>query len=197
MKINKCPVCGCNNALRQASKNRKICYAQEERTANINYYICSNCGAEIDLDYESGNEKSVKNALEKARGDSVSKSLAKLEIDMPLTTLERAFALPPKTLSKWKNQSKKPSAAAAAFVNLVSLFPWLAYVGLADYNPSEAYRVESVAALQLWAQEPEVSPFIEVNENYKMPGISKPVIENYDVNIEPYLGNKGRESYVD
>lgn len=197
MKKNICPVCGSENALRVVSKSRKVHFAQEDGFANIKYYVCSNCGSQIALDYEPANEKSVKNALEEARNASVSKNLAKLEKEIPFASIERSFSLPPKTLSKWKNQSKKPSASAAAFVNILALFPWLAYVGFADYNPSESYKIESIAALQLWAQEPEVYPFFAKNENYMTLGVYKSNIKNYDDKPEPYLKSNQGESYVD
>lgn len=177
--MTTCPICGAESSLHVGSRLYRASYANHDDSTSLNFYTCSFCGSELDLDYEEKNENAIKELTEKVRNDSVSNSLLELEKELSLVDIERSFSLPPRTLSKWKNQSKAPSAAAAALVSLLSVFPWLSYIGMANYNPIVAYKVAGAAVLKELAKNPDNYPFVISNENYSAIGVIKEKTKNY------------------
>lgn len=154
--MNVCPICNAKKSLHKKEKDSKVSYNLQHASAKINYYKCSCCGAELELNFEKENELAIKKATERARSNSVSETLKQLEKDFSFVEIERSLFLPPKTLSKWKNQSKTPSAAAAGLVSLLGVFPWLSYVGLVNYNLKESYKIAYTAILKKLKEEPEI-----------------------------------------
>ncbi len=154
--MNICPICNAKNTLHKKEKNFKVSYNLQNVLAKINYYKCSSCGAELELNFEKENELVIKKATEIARSNSVSETLKQLEKDFSFVEIERSLFLPPKTLSKWKNQSKTPSAAAASLISLLGIFPWLSYVGLVNYNLKESYKIAYTAILKKLKEKPEI-----------------------------------------
>lgn len=166
--MNKCPVCGSESTLEQKQKDFNVVYAGNKIPAKLRYYVCSYCEAELDLEFEKDNEIAIKKAADAARCDSVSATLKRLEKTNSFVELERNLALPPKTLSKWKNKSKFPSAAAAALINLLGVFPWLSYIGMVDYNQVDAYNIALVEVLRKAKDCPENLIFAVSNETYNV-----------------------------
>jgi DNA-binding transcriptional regulator YiaG len=164
--MTECPICGAKNTLAKRKNEYTASYGNAAHSVQLDSYECSCCGATLDLDFEEKNELAIKNAMEAARAESVSDSLKHLENVLSFVELERSFALPPKTLSKWKNKSKSPSAAAAALVSLLGVFPWLSYVGMLNYNPKEAYKIAFAAILQKAKENPENFILPLTNEMY-------------------------------
>ena len=142
MKI--CPICQ-NKNLEKQKIQYTARYANSEVSAPVTVTVCPVCQATFDTEKENNLIK--KDLFVKARADSVSQSLSDLEKRISLSDIERAFYLPTKTLSKWKNQSKLPSAAGAALVSLVARFPYLAVIGL-KADDAFAEKVLTSALLQ-------------------------------------------------
>lgn len=169
MKV--CPICGAEGTLLQNTRKYTAEYMNQHVTKELNQYTCSCCGADLDLEFEENNEILMKEAYDTARKDKISSILAEIEKQCSFVELERSFALPPKTLSKWKKQSKNPSAAAAALVSLLSVFPWLSYVGMTNYNTDMAYKIAGTAFFKEMSKNPDNFPFALSNENYSAVGI--------------------------
>lgn len=147
MTFKSCPCCGEKKHFKSAVKDISVAYGQINLTSKIPVKRCDNCGAIFDDDKKSA-DCIRKETFNLARQKSVCEGLEALNKKIPYSVLERCFSLAPRTLSKWKNMSKSPSASAAALVNLLTVFPWLAYVGMSNYNPSEAYKIAAAAVLQ-------------------------------------------------
>ena len=162
----KCPICGAENALKKVNTEYKATYSFKTHSTELNSYECSCCGANLDLDYEEQNEVAIKEATSIARNNCISEILEKLEKTNSFVEIERSLYLPPKTLSKWKNQSKAPSAAAAALVSLLGVFPWLSYVGMLNYNLADAYKIAYAAILKKASEEPDNFIFSMSNDFY-------------------------------
>lgn len=189
MKSKVCPICGGKGTIRRETKDFSAKYALTEYITKVPVDVCSRCGAKFDLGTKSDTLK--KQALVIARNNSVTNTLISLEKDCSFSEIERSFSLPAKTLSKWKNQSKSPSAAAAALVSLLSVFPWLAYVGMADYEPVTAYKLAGAAFFSKAAENDQIKTFMLSNERYDVMGIykEKPVTQSYSVQEIPSSGN--------
>lgn len=171
--MKNCPICGAKGSF---TKGTKVCTAKYNNYSvlkNIEIYSCANCDAELDLENEVKNEAIMKNAYELARKEYVSNKLADLEKNYSFVDIERSFSLPPKTLSKWKNKTKSPSAAAAALVSLIGVFPWLSYIGLADYNEQDAYKIAAASVFNELTKNPDNFPFGYTDDNRLVVGICK------------------------
>lgn len=167
MAFTTCPCCGKTKSFKRSEKDIKVVYGQTTVTAKLPVQYCSNCGSTFDLD--SNADEIRKEAFITARQKSVCNGLEKLEEKISFAELERCFSLAPRTLSKWKNAAKAPSASAAALVNLLNVFPWLAYVGMSNYDSVEAYKIAAAAVLQKANENPE--NFILPVSNGKYSGV--------------------------
>lgn len=159
-----CPCCGEKDSFKLIEKDFSTVYGQTSIISKLPVRHCNKCGATFDAD--EAVDEIRKTAFLQARQESVCKDLEKLEQKISFTELERCFYLAPKTLSKWKNKSKSPSAAAAALVSLLGVFPWLSYVGILNYNPKEAYKIAFAAVLQKAKENPENFILPLTNEMY-------------------------------
>ena len=164
MKLTTCPCCGEKETFKLSEKDFSTTYGQTSITSKLPVMHCNNCGATFDADESV--EEIRKDSFIKARQESVCKELEKLEKKISFTELERCFYLAPKTLSKWKNKAKSPSATAAAFISLLGVFPWLSYVGMLNYNQNEAYKIAFAAVLQKAKENPENFVMSLTNELY-------------------------------
>lgn len=129
--MEMCPICQ-NKNLKKKNVQYTATYVHTEKSSPISVTVCPVCQATFDTEKE--NDLIKKELFTKARADTVSQNLSNLEKHIPLSQIERVFYLPTKTLSKWKNQSKLPSAAGAALVSLITRFPWLILIGLKSDN---------------------------------------------------------------
>ncbi|MBQ9538409.1 MAG: hypothetical protein IJU95_03990 [Treponema sp.] len=154
MKYTICPICESKGTLQLKRRKFSAQYGTATVSNEIETVECSCCGANFDND-EILNDALRKETAVNARQQYITNTLEKLEQNISFTELERCFYLAPKTLSKWKNKSKSPSAAAAALVSLLGVFPWLSYVGMLNYNPEEAYKIAFAAVLQKAKENPE------------------------------------------
>lgn len=177
--LNKtCPICGAKSALSNEIKKSTAVYAGTTAEIEMPVMVCSCCGAKFDVGKES--DKLRKQAMVTARNNSVTKTLEELEKTNSFVDIERSFYLPPKTLSKWKNQSKTPSAAAAALVSLLGVFPWLSYVGMTNFEPVIAYKIAGAAFFAKATESEKIKAFYSFNENYEVLGLvnDKTVVSN-------------------
>lgn len=148
MKNLTCPICGTKNSLKEENFTFEVHYNDEKNYITLPSYNCSNCGANIALDHEKENNIALTKASNQARNNFVSKALKNIEKDYDFTTIECCFALPQRTLSKWKNQSKSPSATAAAFISLLNVFPWLTKVAFCEFDKKKAYGLAYMEILK-------------------------------------------------
>lgn len=165
MKDTICPVCESKGTLQLKKRKFSAQYGTATVSNEIEIVECSCCGATFDND-EIVNDALRKETAVNARQQYITNILEKLEKKISFTELERSFYLAPKTLSKWKNKSKSPSAAAAALVSLLGVFPWLSYVGILNYDPKEAYKIAFAAVLQRAKENPENFILPLTNEMY-------------------------------
>lgn len=198
MNTNDCPFCGTLNSL---EKNKRIFtakYAGETTNTEIEYYKCKNCEEEFFLDLEEESEKKMNKACELARKNSVTNVLSKLDDDSSFVTIERCFGLPPRTLSKWKNQSKNPSATAAAFVNLLGVFPWLTKIAFCNYDSNKAHTIAAYELLQKALENPYVTANFESNDIFRsitIKNISNTYTDNKYANINNLVIQGGFYDY--
>ncbi len=169
MNSNVCPICGGKETLRREAKDFSAKYGLTEYITKVPVDVCSACGAKFDLGKKSENLK--KEALIQARTNCVANTLNNLEKEMSFTDIERSLLLPSKTLSKWKNQSKAPSAAAAALVSLLGVFPWLSYVGMTNYEPIMAYKIAGAAFFNKATEDERIKAFYTSNKDYEIMGL--------------------------
>ena len=169
MLNNTCPICGAKSALSKEDKITKAIYAGTTTDFTVPIMVCSCCGAKFDAGKDT--DKLRKQAMVTARNNSVSKTLEDLEKDYSFVDIERSFYLPPKTLSKWKNQSKTPSAAAAALVSLLGVFPWLSYVGMANFEPVMAYKIAGAAFFAKATESEKIKALYSSSDNYEVLGL--------------------------
>jgi hypothetical protein len=172
MTKKTCSVCGAKDSLVMETKEFTVRYGATELTKTVPVLKCSCCGARFDLDNK--NDEIRKEAMLEVRQNSVTENLEKIEKKISLVDLERSFALPSKTLSKWKNKSKVPSAAAAALVNLIGVFPWLSYVAVSDYNPITAYKIAGAAFFKKTLEFPQISISCSSTEFYDSIHLTNP-----------------------
>jgi len=190
MKQAICPCCGEKNNFKLLEKDFSTVYGQTSIVSKLFVNHCDNCGATFDADESA--DKIRQEAFVKARQTSVCQDLEKLEKKISFTELERCFYLAPKTLSKWKNKSKSPSAAAAALVSLLGVFPWLSYVGMLNYNPTEAYKIAFAAVLQKAKENPKNFILPLTNEMYNGVALIHQNNQSYDCS-DAMVSNKYSE----
>lgn len=185
-----CPVCGAASSLQKETLVFTAVYAGTQASEDLPVMVCSHCGAHFDID--KTDDELRKKAMQSARNNSVSKTLSKLEEEFSFTDIERSFSLPPKTLSKWKTQSKTPSAAAAAFVSLLGVFPWLSYVGMTDYVPDIAYKIAGAAFFRRATEDERIKAFYLSNDIYEAIGlVNDKTVNNNMVPINSEFIDKG------
>lgn len=168
--LNKtCPVCGTKSALHKDEKKFTALYANSKAEVSIPVMVCSCCGAKFDIGKDA--DELRKQAMITARNNSVTKTLEELEKISSFVEIERSLYLPPKTLSKWKNQSKAPAASAAALVSLLGVFPWLSYVGMTNFNPDMAYKIAGAAFFAKATESEKIKAFYSSSDNYEILGL--------------------------
>ncbi|MCK9171587.1 MAG: hypothetical protein M0P01_14345 [Treponema sp.] len=118
-----CPQCGKKTVFKEASVLMPIKVGKGSTDINLHYYDCSECGCSLDLDHS--NDSIMKKGLDSAMQNCAHTILEEFSAKKNFSELERLFLLPCHTLSKWKNGSKKPSAAAVMLLRLIDLLPWL------------------------------------------------------------------------
>lgn len=148
MKDLTCPICGTKDGLEEKNISFPCNYNDETININLPTYQCKCCDASLFLDFEKENDAAITKAMNQARSNFVSKSLTNIEKDYDFATIERCFALPPRTLSKWKNKSKSPSAPAAALISLLNTFPWLTKIAFCDFDTNKAYALAYIETLK-------------------------------------------------
>jgi hypothetical protein len=96
------------------------------------YYSCDQCGAEGDWNNE--NEVRYLAALETLQKMAVSNIAESLKNDHGISNLylERCFALPMRTVARWKKDGA--SAAATALMKCVATYPWLVELGEKNFD---------------------------------------------------------------
>ena len=189
MNNHICPICGKENTLEKVKIPYKVTIGTGESSQDITNYKCANCGFEGDIDFE--NEKIIKKTVSMARQNCVSEILNNFDKSFQLADIERAFSLPPRTLSKWKNKAKSPSASATALVRLLKVFPWLIYIGMCDFNTQIAYRIAGKAITNRILCDNNINGFYEESDNYKIIGIistvnNKNFTDKIDYDPSPY-----------
>lgn len=173
MKQNICPICGSKNTLREEMIPYRLQYGTVSKTIQINNYVCSSCGEEGD--FFSENDNAIKDCMESLKQEYAALLLDEFEKEkIKFTSIERSFALPPRTLSKWKAGAKKPSSAAIALLRLVSVFPWLTDVAECSYEEQRAYEILGNAFLHRFSAGTISGAYKETNDQKYLLVVSKP-----------------------
>lgn len=166
---NNCSVCGATNSLKKKVKQMTVQYGNTKLIKELPILECNCCGAKFD---DTNADDIRKKALLEVRQNSVVENLEQIEKDISFTELERCFSLPAKTLSKWKNKSKAPSAAASALISLINIFPWLTSVAMNNYDSQISYNIAGKAFFKKVLQDPKISAFYINNPEYESIGLS-------------------------
>jgi len=135
-----CPLCG-----NEEIKNHPTTQILSEpfggvKEIEVSNYICDVCGFDGDLLKE--NDNILQETINELKSNAVKSILDEFsEHNYNFASMERALELPQRTLSKWKNQTSKPSAAGIALIKYLYLFPWLIEVAEKKYDYNEAQRI--------------------------------------------------------
>lgn len=135
-----CPLCGGNDLI----KDKQIRSVREplggEKEIEAVNYICNTCG--FNGDFFKENEKALQSCIDELKIQAVKNILQDfLSNNYSFSAIERALEIPQRTLSKWRNSSKKPSAAVLSLLKYLQLFPWLIEVAEQKYDYSSAQRI--------------------------------------------------------
>lgn len=122
-----CPVCGSDNlasetVTQQYSLPFSAQYSYDEKNDQ-----CLDCEAEGDFS-EHGESPKYLEVIEGAKQESILNMIHLLhENGYTMSALERAFELPFRTLTQWK-QKKNCSAAGLALMRILATYPWVVEV---------------------------------------------------------------------
>ena len=141
-KKTVCPVCGNKKGFLKTLKPYTIKIGKGLYTVHLVNYICPECKCSVDL--YSENDRIMQHGVDMALQDCAHKILDKFTAQgMYLSEIERLFYLPRHTLSKWKTNAKKPSAAAVMLLRIIDLCPWLNDAAETGF---EKDKVDTIAA---------------------------------------------------
>ena len=135
-----CPLCGGNDLVKD-KQIRSVLepFGGKKEIETVNY-ICNTCG--FNGDFLKENEKALQSCIDELKIQAVKNILQDfLSNNYSFSAIERALEIPQRTLSKWKNSSKKPSAAVLSLLKYLHLFPWLIEVAEQKYDYSSAQRI--------------------------------------------------------
>lgn len=141
MILKKCPICG--KSLTESKMNYSITVGSSTEEDLVICVKCDNCGF-CTSDFEE-NESIKASVLKKAQSACAVAAIESLKDKYSLSEIELAMGLPLRTLSKYKNQTKNPSASAVALLQLLQTFPWLVVVAEEKFNQDTAYEIAEVA----------------------------------------------------
>lgn len=141
MILKKCPICG--KKLTESKINYSITVGSSTEEDLVTSVKCGNCGF-CTSDFEE-NESVKADVLKKAQSACVVAAIESLKDKYSLSEIEMAMGLPLRTLSKYKNQTKNPSASAVALLQLLQTFPWLVVVAEEKFNQDSAYEIAEIA----------------------------------------------------
>ena len=128
-----CPVCGSDKIAKNVSMERGRIPAGPEFTYEQEYYTCGAC-TEVG-DFAQVNDDKYLTQYNEALAVSVKQQIDDLsdKFDISMAYFERAFELPMRTLTRWKNGEF--SATAVALLRVVTQFPWISEVAENQFNP--------------------------------------------------------------
>jgi transposase-like protein len=127
----KCPVCGSERLEHHLSADRLKGDLGKEAEYQKIFYKCPDCGSEGDFfDENSGSIETVLDELKKTYVTDILDNFTKNKVSF--SSIERVLNLPQRTLTKWKNNASRPTAAGVALLKFLHLFPWL--LDVAEHN---------------------------------------------------------------
>lgn len=141
MILQKCPICG--KKLTESRMNYSVTVGSSTEEDLVTSVKCDNCGF-CTSDFEE-NEPIKADVLKKAQSACAVAAIESLKEKYSLSEIELAMGLPLRTLSKYKNQTKNPSASAVALLQLLQTFPWLVVVAEEKFNQDSAYEIAEIA----------------------------------------------------
>lgn len=135
-----CPSCGASDfEIIKDEYNATETYSDEIKV-KIKQYRCKVCGAEGDFTNE--NDNVINSALEEAKQNALINIIKYFEEhNFSKSGIERALNLPQKTLSKWKNDRRKASAAGLSLMKIIRTYPWILDVADANFNEIKAKEI--------------------------------------------------------
>ncbi len=142
-EINKkkiiCPSCASESVtLVKKEKDITVPYGEKHRVT-VNEYSCSTCG--FTGDFTGDNDGIVDHALTVANQEAVYNILDYFSSKaISMAAIERAFEIPQRTLTKWKNGAS-PTAAGFALMNVLRTFPWILQVAENKYDPIKSREI--------------------------------------------------------
>lgn len=141
MILKECPVCG--KKLTESKKKHSVTIGSCTAEDDVTFVKCGCCGFSTS-DFKE-NEKTKEAVLKKAQSDCIANAIENLKEKYSLSEIELALGLPLRTLSKYKNRTKNPSASAVALLQLLQTFPWLVVVAEEKFDKETAYEIAKIA----------------------------------------------------
>lgn len=134
-----CPACGSDNVLKNASIAHDRISDGPEFSYQKEYYVCNDCSEEGD--FAQVNSKKYLEKYNEALAISVKQLISDLpeKHEISMAFFERAFELPMRTLTRWKNGEF--SATAVALLRTVNTYPWLIEVAENRFEVSTANKI--------------------------------------------------------
>lgn len=133
-----CPVCG--EKLKAKDFPTPIKFGNATVTAQLKGYSCESCG------WEGGNNEENDIAMKAAQTEvSLKCAVSALQTlkkeHRSFSEIERNYKLPSRSLSKWMNEDKNPSAAAVALLRIITAYSWLDKSAEVGFESEEAQRI--------------------------------------------------------
>ena len=129
-----CPIC--NSVMKEEKKEFPVEIGNLKNSTFIYIHICPECG------YDENDIRNKKIISETINNTMLLYSQNILQSwknkKRSFSEIERKFLLPNRTLSKWFNQSIKPSAAAIVLLRIINAFPWIEKVAELGFESEEA-----------------------------------------------------------
>lgn len=133
-------VCPCCGAIMNAEyRSYPVSVGLGTSTYKYSVNVCPECSYEEDSD-DINSKMNI--AVNDALSDCAHKVLSIFrQNNKNFSDIERNFYLPSRTISKWYNGSKNPSAAAVSLLRIINAFPWIEKAADVGFETEKAQEI--------------------------------------------------------
>lgn len=144
-----CPACGSQNITHVIHEETKQLTLGPSFSYEEVVFTCNVCGASGD--FQDVNDCKFLEAQKAAQDISVKEMIKSLSEEhyISMAYFERAFELPARTLTRWKNGDF--SSTSLALLRIVQTFPWMPRVAEIKFDPSGAQQLMLKEAVNIFA----------------------------------------------
>lgn len=135
-----CPICG-ENQFNKIESNHSLSDPFGGEIHFVTHELeCLSCGEKGDFFNE--NESLILNAQQELKSRAAKNIIDEFSnANINFSNIERSLSLPQRTLTKWRNESTKPSAAAVALLKFIKTFPWLLEVSDNQFAKENSQKI--------------------------------------------------------